>query len=208
MVKLCEVLAGCLNPVIVAVAFLESVLLICSFCILFGFRLRIDRLNKSIITKKGFSQKSGKGKVKTTYESTSSKNWYEFDQFLKEYQEKGKYYSAFSMVIQIFPLLGILGTVAGLYVAMSENQNIYSGVEFALSSTVLGLIFAILFKVVDVVLVSWFINYIDDGISRYEKVYSVDNEDAQKGAVAAGTVGGDVQKESAEEGAIHAEAQT
>ncbi len=181
MLKLCEVLAGCLNPVIMVVAFLESVLLICSFCILFGFRVRIDKLNKSVITKKGFSQKSGKGKVETTYESTSSKNWYEFDQFLKEYQEKGKYYSGFSMVIQIFPLLGILGTVAGLYVAMSQNQNIYEGVEFALSSTVLGIIFAVVFKVFDVILVSWFLNYIDDGISRYEKVYSVDNEDAQKG---------------------------
>ncbi len=186
MLKLCEVLAGCLNPVIAAVGFLEAVLLVCSFWILLGFRVRIDKLNRSVITKKGFSQKSGKGKVKTTYESTSSKNWYEFDQFLKEYQEKVKYYSAFSMVIQLFPLLGILGTVAGLYVAMSQNQSVYTGVEFALSSTILGIIFAVVFKVFDVILVSGFINYIDDGISRYEKVYSIDNEDARKGLEEAG----------------------
>ena len=78
--------------------------------------------------------------------------------------KKGIIYSAFSMCIQLFTLLGILGTVAGLYISMNADQNIYEGVEFALSSTVLGIIFAVFYKFCDILFVSIFINYIEDGI--------------------------------------------
>lgn len=50
-------------------------------------------------------------------------------------------------------------------------MSLYEGVRFALSSTVLGLIAAILFKVADVGVGSFFLNYIDDGIDRFRNNY-------------------------------------
>ncbi len=105
-------------------------------------------------------------------------NWDEFDQFLADYQEKGRCYSVFSLLIQIFPLLGILGTVAGLYLAMGSGQELYNGVELALSSTIFGIICAVIFKVVDIFITALLINDIEDGISRYEKMFKVDHDDA------------------------------
>lgn len=108
----------------------------------------------------------------------------QLDSFLQDYQKKLGTYNTFVSIIQIFPLLGILGTVAGLYVAMNGNMNgnqaLYDGVRFALSSTVLGIIFAVFFKIVDIFLVN-IINYIDDGIDRYKLNYRTENEKVQNG---------------------------
>ena len=80
------------------------------------------------------------------------------------------------------PLLGILGTVTGLFVAMNGNadwsnaQNLFEGVSFALSSTVLGILFAVIFKVVDIIFCSRYLNYIDDGVDRFRESYNVARE--------------------------------
>ncbi|HOO78769.1 MAG TPA: MotA/TolQ/ExbB proton channel family protein [Lachnospiraceae bacterium] len=178
MLSICDFLANNLNVIIVVFAIAEGVLMCVSGYILFVFRLRIDKLNKTQIFMSRHSKKAGKGKVMSTYESFSQKNWNEYDQFLTDYQKKGIIYSAFSMCIQLFTLLGILGTVAGLYISMNADQNIYEGVEFALSSTVLGIIFAVFYKFCDILFVSIFINYIEDGILRFEKNYHIDSEAA------------------------------
>ncbi len=125
------------------------------------------------------AKKEAKGRVEKTIELKSNHNWDEFDQFLEDYQRQGCWYSAFSLTIQIFTLLGILGTVAGLYIAMKNGEDMYHGVELALSTTILGILFAVIYKIVDIIIVSTCINYIEDGISRYEKIYRVDSEDAE-----------------------------
>ncbi len=178
MLGLCKVLDVILNPAICMVAIVELVLMFKSISIMSKFKHRIKLLNSKEITKTGKSRKEAKGEVTKTFELLSKKSWDEFDQFLKEYQEKDCWYSAFSLIIQIFTLLGILGTVAGLYIAMSNGQDMYEGVELALSTTVLGLLFAVLYKVADIIIMSVYINYIEDGINRYEKIYKVDSEDA------------------------------
>ena len=65
--------------------------------------------------------------------------------------------------------------MAGLYLAMSNGEDMYEGVELALSTTVLGILFAVIYKVADIVITSALINYIEDGINRYEKIYKVDS---------------------------------
>lgn len=178
MEAVCIVLDKITNPIIIAVAIVELVLMCRSIWIMMKFKIRICKLNRKEYKSSNIPQKQSKGRVKKDIVLESNHNWEEFDQFLEDYQKQGCYYSAFSMIIQIFTLLGILGTVAGLYLAMKNGRDMYSGVELALSSTVLGIIFAVFFKCVDIIIISVFINYIEDGINRYEKVYKIDSEDA------------------------------
>ena len=179
---ICKILDVITNPAIILVAIVEFVLMCVSIYILMGYRSRIKVLNSKAVKKTGRT-KEGRGKITKTIELEVKKNWEEFDLFLEEYQKSGWIYSAFSLIIQIFTLLGILGTVAGLYLAMSNRQDMYEGVELALSTTVLGILFAILYKVADIIIESVFINYIEDGINRYEKIYKVDTEAAIPAAV-------------------------
>ena len=57
----------------------------------------------------------------------------------------GKLYSLFVNLTGIFPLLGILGTVISLLGMVSDMENVYG----ALTSTFWGLIFSIIFKMLD-----------------------------------------------------------
>lgn len=175
---LCKILDVITNPLIFMVAMIELGLLSVSFYYLWGFRRKIQELNRKEIKNKSRSRKQTKSTVSKTMEVEIKKDWDEFDKFLEDYQEKGCWYSAFSLIIQVFTLLGILGTVAGLYLAMRNGQNMYEGVELALSTTVLGILFAVIYKLADVFLMSVFINYIEDGINRYEKIYKVYNDDS------------------------------
>ncbi len=176
---LCEFLDRVTNPAIIAVAVFEFVLMWVSIWIMVSLRLRIWKLNRKEIMNSNTARKEAKGRVEKTIELKSNHNWDEFDQFLEDYQRQGCWYSAFSLTIQIFTLLGILGTVAGLYIAMKNGEDMYHGVELALSTTILGILFAVIYKIVDIIIVSTCINYIEDGISRYEKIYRVDSEDAE-----------------------------
>ena len=58
-------------------------------------------------------------------------------------------YSVFVNVTSIFPLLGILGTVVSLLPMVSELSDMQTNFFAALTSTFWGLVFAILFKLLD-----------------------------------------------------------
>ena len=60
-----------------------------------------------------------------------------------------KYYTMFTNLTGIFPLLGILGTVISLLPMVQDIANMQSNFFVALTSTLWGLIFAIFFKVLD-----------------------------------------------------------
>ncbi|MCR5815550.1 MAG: MotA/TolQ/ExbB proton channel family protein [Ruminococcus sp.] len=61
----------------------------------------------------------------------------------------GKLYSVFVNLTGIFPLLGILGTVASLLSVMDDMSNAQNNFYAALTSTFWGLVFAIIFKFLD-----------------------------------------------------------
>jgi len=63
-----------------------------------------------------------------------------------------KYYSMFTNLTGIFPLLGILGTVISLIPMVQDMANMQHNFFIALTSTLWGLIFAIFFKVMDAIL--------------------------------------------------------
>ena len=182
---LCKILDKTLNIVIILAAFFEAYLLIISWNKLATYRTKIKKLNNYTKLKITSGEHKEKGVVKTVYTSTSEKNWREFDMFCSNYQEDGKVFSLYSLLIQIFTLLGILGTVAGLFIAMQNNKDwsnsagMFEGVKFALSSTVLGIIFAVIFKIFDIFLNAFYINYIDDGIARFTANYSEEKDDVK-----------------------------
>ena len=63
-----------------------------------------------------------------------------------------KYYTMYSNLAGIFPLLGILGTVISLLPMVQDVANMQHNFFVALTSTLWGLVFAIFFKVLDGVL--------------------------------------------------------
>jgi len=63
-----------------------------------------------------------------------------------------KYYSMYTNLTGIFPLLGILGTVIALIPMVQDMANMQNNFFVALTSTLWGLVFAIFFKVLDAIL--------------------------------------------------------
>ena len=82
-------------------------------------------------------------------------------------------YSTLSHLIPVFPLLGILGTVAGLYqqVSSKDASVIYDALDMALSTTLWGLLTAVILKVLEAFLVIRLINDIDAAFDSYDVRY-------------------------------------
>ena len=80
-------------------------------------------------------------------------------------------HNVFSQLIPIFPLMGILGTVAGLMLEVNSQDinGMMESVYAALSSTFFGLIFAILLKFVDAIFPSRIIEDVDVMLEDYSK---------------------------------------
>lgn len=171
-------LSKTLNAGIVILAVAEAVLMIMAYNKMIVLKKRIDALNSETPGKEVLRSKKA-GIVETEYTVKVKKDWKEFDKFCDDYQNDSMLFSSVSLIIQIFPLLGILGTVTGLFVAMNGNadwsnaQNLFEGVSFALSSTVLGILFAVIFKSVDILFCSRYLGYIDDGVDRFRESYNV-----------------------------------
>jgi len=91
----------------------------------------------------------------------------------KQFDELTSKYATWAQMIPIFPLLGILGTVAGLIlqVEAADAAAIYESLHLALSSTLYGLIAAIVLKIVETALVQKHINDIETMLSDYEIKY-------------------------------------
>lgn len=83
-----------------------------------------------------------------------------------------KYMTA-AQLIPIFPLLGILGTVAGLIeqVRAQDASQIYASLDTALLTTFWGLIAAIILKVAETFLVQRQINEIEAVFNDYDIKY-------------------------------------
>ena len=183
---LCVFLDAVLNPVILLLGVLEAVILAVSWKKLIVLKAEIDRISGNATMRKTHSVRREKKKLQARYVTTVERDWNEFDQFCFRYQKDGKWFTAFSLIIQLFTLLGILGTVAGLFIAMRQNedwsnaQGMYEGVKFALSTTVLGIILAVVFKGFDIFLNAWFVQYIDDGIARFQSNYNEEKDYPQE----------------------------
>ncbi len=92
-------------------------------------------------------------------------------QYERDFNKACALHSVYSQLIPIFPLMGILGTVAGLLLGMStsEMEGIKEAIKTALDSTFIGLVFAILLKFVDAVFPSRIIEDVEVLLDDYSK---------------------------------------
>lgn len=82
-------------------------------------------------------------------------------------------YLTIAQIIPIFPLLGILGTVAGLIaqVQAQDAAQIYASLDTALVTTFAGLVAVIILKLVESLLVQKKINEIETVFNDYDIKY-------------------------------------
>jgi len=69
-----------------------------------------------------------------------------FAQLEEMYNNATKWYHIFTNVISVFPLLGITGTIWGIIPTVLDFSQVNSNFSLALVSTLLGVVFAVIFK--------------------------------------------------------------
>lgn len=89
----------------------------------------------------------------------------------RDFNKSCAWHNVFSQLIPIFPLMGILGTVAGLMLESNaaDIEGMMASIDTALSSTFFGLIFAIILKFVDAVFPSRVIEDVEVMLDDYSK---------------------------------------
>ena len=92
-------------------------------------------------------------------------------QYERDFNKDCALHNVYAQLIPIFPLMGILGTVAGLMLEANavDLSEMMSSIDTALSSTLFGLIFAIVLKVVDAVFPSRIIEDVEVMLEDYSK---------------------------------------
>lgn len=70
-------------------------------------------------------------------------------------------YSLYANITAIFPILGILGTVAAL-IMQANSENLTDNLMVALNTTLLGAVYAIFFKVCDSIVSAKVDAFVDD----------------------------------------------
>ena len=92
-------------------------------------------------------------------------------QYERDFNKDCAMHNVFSQLIPVFPLMGILGTVAGLMLETNaaDIEGMMASVDTALSSTFFGLVFAILLKIIDAVFPSTIIEDVEVMLDDYSK---------------------------------------
>lgn len=95
---------------------------------------------------------------------------------MREYEEKynkvSKWYILCQLMIPVFPLLGILGTIDGLIINLTADQSqMLNSLSVALYSTFLGLIFSIILRIIDSVIIAPIIQSIEGQLDTYDSLF-------------------------------------
>ncbi len=92
-----------------------------------------------------------------------------------EFNKKCSWHGVLIQFIPIFPLLGILGTVAGLMLQIqsSDIAGMMASLDVALTTTLFGLIFAIVLKAIEAVFPSRVIYEVEVMLEDFDKKVSI-----------------------------------
>ena len=92
-----------------------------------------------------------------------------------EFNKKCSIHSVLVQIIPIFPLLGILGTVAGLMLQIqsSDIESMLDSLDVALTTTLVGLIFAIVLKFFDALFPSRIIYDVEVMMEDFDKKINI-----------------------------------
>lgn len=122
--------------------------------------------------------KSGR-KVKKDYTPGGIKKiidpetWGEVLEYLERFNKIEIRYASIEQLIPVFPLLGILGTVAGLIGQLGDVEQMRAAMAISMWTTFWGLMAAIAFKCIDAFVVSPTVNKMQLYFETYEQSYNM-----------------------------------
>ena len=93
--------------------------------------------------------------------------------YLEEFNKIQLNYSVFVQLVPVFPLLGILGTVAGLIEKLGNIVEMESALSISMGTTFAGLLAAIYLKIIDAVWVNRSINKMTLFFDTFEQNYQM-----------------------------------
>lgn len=155
-----------ITPVIIALA------VIMLLCILHNYTVLKDHFHTISHALNGREVKKkldSKGNV-TEYERKTAADIDTVHAYENSYNESRAVFETMSQLIPVFPLMGILGTVAGIMsqTTASDSTAIVGSLNVALSSTFYGLIASIVLKLVITLLNGRIISAVDNMLDAYE----------------------------------------
>ncbi|MCQ2402017.1 MAG: MotA/TolQ/ExbB proton channel family protein [Lachnospiraceae bacterium] len=156
-------------------------IIIAGFIVLLYFMIKIARTLKvktreisDIYHGKGGKNYVNKKSHTLKQIATAEAKWDDVNTFKGEYSDICAEYSTCASLVPVFPLLGILGTVAGLILQV-ETQDvgaIFSALNTALSSTLYGLLAAIILKAFESFAIASKMNHIDADLENFELIFN------------------------------------
>ena len=134
--------------------------------------MNITKLRNSIDEKhkKNRSTEFTPGGIKKTPDAYT---WEETLEYKEEYNKIQLIYQTFEQFVPIFPLLGILGTVAGLIQQLDNIDQMRDALALSMSTTFLGLIAAVVLKFADALFVSRTVNTMEMYFDTFEQNYQM-----------------------------------
>ena len=134
--------------------------------------MNITKLKNSIDEKhkKNRSTEFTPGGIKKTPDAYT---WEETLEYKEEYNKIQLIYQTFEQFVPIFPLLGILGTVAGLIQQLDNIDQMRDALALSMSTTFLGLIAAVVLKFADALFVSRTVSTMEMYFDTFEQNYQM-----------------------------------
>ncbi len=106
--------------------------------------------------------------------------WAETLEYLEDFNKIRNVYSIFEQFIPVFPLLGILGTVAGLIQELNDISQMKDALATSMYTTFWGLIAAILLRIIDSIIVSNSVNKMELYFDTFEQNYEMTREEREQ----------------------------
>ncbi len=122
------------------------------------------------------SKKSGGRKVYTGNGIMKEADVYSWEDILNNLETFNNVqirYSIYEQFVPVFPLLGILGTVAGLIMQLGNIDQMREALALSMSTTFWGLIAAISLKIVDAIWISTAVNKMSLEFDSFEQNYQM-----------------------------------
>ena len=176
--KICKVLCmgiqKALNYVIFGVIVFELFLFVISFLSLIRAKVKIVAVNngkKTVDEEYVQDEDNAMEERKLISHRISPK---EIEKTIEAYDKAKTWYNPYKRVIPVFTLLGILGTVAGLYISVVDGkspQEMYAGLALALSTTVIGIFCSLIASALDIACLARTADKIDIEIEKACRKY-------------------------------------
>ena len=170
-----EFMSKNINVFIVILGIILGILLIGNYMFLVGHQSQVEAALNLTNEVTLYNTKTSEFQSKTTKERVTPDTVRGLE---KKFNEITLRHAVYVQLIPLFPLFGILGTVAGLIFQInaisnpSQFEGLISSLNLSLYSTFWGLVFAIILKAIDALLPSRTINSIELLFEDYDKKLS------------------------------------